>query len=545
MSKKLKLISLVLSVAVMISLLGGCVVPAQNSNQPSDLSSTTDEKLAFPLKEQITLRYFATFGATGTGLNNNGETELFKELERRTNIKFEHINAPTADEGQTLNLMLAARDVPDIIEDNFGKYPGGINKAKAEGIIIALNDYLEEYAPNFNKLLKEYPEDIGKEISTVNGEYLNLPYVNTDLQVLTIRGLSVRGDWLDELGMDAPVTIDDWYKMLTAFKEQKGAERPLALKLEIQSGFLGCISGAYGIFTRNKAPFYLDGDTIKFGPYEAVYKDYLQTLHKWYSEGLISKDSPMSTVAQQEADFVNGKSGAIEVSAVANTRLSLQGKELKPTFQMRPVPYPVLKEGDKNLFLYTGKISSLSGKCLCISSTNKHVKESVMFLDYGYTPEGSVLYSFGIEGESYQKNADGKLEFTDKVVNDPDDRPYTEVLMKYARGSSWGSYTLHPDFGAAMSLSEEQRESNRAWNIHAEDYIKNKNSAKNKMTDDQNAQYTDIITPIRTYIAEMFLKFVSGQEPLSNFDQYIQKLKDMRIEEAILLRQLGYYQYLQ
>ncbi len=36
-------------------------------------------------------------------------------------------------------------------------------------------------------------------------------------------GLMIRKDWLDELGLEIPVTYDDWEIVLTKFKEEKGA----------------------------------------------------------------------------------------------------------------------------------------------------------------------------------------------------------------------------------------------------------------------------------------------------------------------------------
>ena len=40
-------------------------------------------------------------------------------------------------------------------------------------------------------------------------------------------GPIIRADWLEELGLEVPQTIDDWTNVLTAFKEQKGAQAPL------------------------------------------------------------------------------------------------------------------------------------------------------------------------------------------------------------------------------------------------------------------------------------------------------------------------------
>ena len=42
-------------------------------------------------------------------------------------------------------------------------------------------------------------------------------------------GCSRSKDWLDDLGLDTPVTYDDWYNMLKAFKAEKGAVAPMML----------------------------------------------------------------------------------------------------------------------------------------------------------------------------------------------------------------------------------------------------------------------------------------------------------------------------
>ena len=39
----------------------------------------------------------------------------------------------------------------------------------------------------------------------------------------------IRKDWLDDLGLEVPETIDEWYTALKAFKEEKGATAPLTL----------------------------------------------------------------------------------------------------------------------------------------------------------------------------------------------------------------------------------------------------------------------------------------------------------------------------
>ena len=42
-------------------------------------------------------------------------------------------------------------------------------------------------------------------------------------------GLQIRQDWLDDLGLEHPKTYDEYYDVLTAFKNQKNASAPMML----------------------------------------------------------------------------------------------------------------------------------------------------------------------------------------------------------------------------------------------------------------------------------------------------------------------------
>ena len=84
-------------------------------------------------------------------------------------------------------------------------------------------------------------------------------------------------DWLDQLGMKIPETMDDWYQMLNKFK-QMGVASPLTLT---PSDF-GCdlFVGAYGVIMDS----YIEDGTVKYGPIQPQYKEFLTTMKKWYDE---------------------------------------------------------------------------------------------------------------------------------------------------------------------------------------------------------------------------------------------------------------------
>ena len=130
------------------------------------------------------------------------------------------------------------------------------------------DSYIDSGAPNFKKVITD-----GSELSAVydkgsktdDGNYFAFPNFNTG-DVRTFAGPMIRKDWLDDLGLEVPETIDEWTAALTAFKEQKGAVTPLTA-IDSYLTVTNAFNGAFGVGQR----LYLDGSTVKFGPLESGY----------------------------------------------------------------------------------------------------------------------------------------------------------------------------------------------------------------------------------------------------------------------------------
>jgi putative aldouronate transport system substrate-binding protein len=48
---------------------------------------------------------------------------------------------------------------------------------------------------------------------------------------------------------------------------------------------------------------------------------------------------------------------------------------------------------------------------------------------------------------------------------------------------------------------------------------------------------------LNTYIDEMTVKFITGKEPLANFDKYVAQLKALNVDEVVALRQKALERY--
>ena len=150
------------------------------------------------------LTYWASLNAAITA-NSFDELPYWQELMARTNTKvsFQHVAANNNVAEAFAVLTASRRSMPDIIEYKWINYAGGPQKAIDDGVIIALNDYMQ-YAPNLKKFLDEHP-DIANMVKTDEGNYYCFPFLRGDSYenntLLYTEGWVYRTDLLAKAGV--------------------------------------------------------------------------------------------------------------------------------------------------------------------------------------------------------------------------------------------------------------------------------------------------------------------------------------------------------
>ncbi len=194
---------------------------SESSAAPSG-SEAQDPASTYPMSGDRKLTYWV--GVSVSNYNdNNAKLPLWQELMKNTGITIEFQHPAVGQEQENFNLMLASGEYPDIIESKYAE-PAAMLE---DEIIIDLTDVLPQYAPNLYDYLKANPE-IDRQVKNDDGQYLLFPFIRPDPLLQISSGPIVRTDWLNELGLGQPETIDEWTTMLTAFRDQKGADVPLA-----------------------------------------------------------------------------------------------------------------------------------------------------------------------------------------------------------------------------------------------------------------------------------------------------------------------------
>lgn len=539
MNKSMKFLTLFITTTMTITILAGCgAKTSSESSSSSTITNTESEAKAgnptLPLVTKPTT--FKVWQQTSADITSAVKTldnnEYYKELEKRTGVHIEFIHPTMGQEQASLNLLIASGDFPDIVQMTMGTvaYPGGMDKAISDGSFIKLNDLAKKYAPNYLKLANSSADNI-KATITDSGNIAGFYGISPTVQPAWF-GNVVRQDWLDELGLKTPVTFDDWHTMLKAFKEKKGAVAPMMLNYTGFS-YSDIFNAGYGVGEK----FYQVDGKVKFGPLESGYKEYLTMMNKWFSEGLIDKDFATKHDFVPSTTYTStGKAGAwTDIYVLLSVDKAKSGSS---TYRAVGVPAPVKTAGDS---LHLRQLNINVGTTYCsVSKSCKDPATAVKWLDYAFSPDGAMLANYGIKDSTYTIGSDGKPAFTELITKNPAGLTPGQGMAKYVKAPPSGDMEYHWE-RELTGQPKDNLEAQELWG-------KNNDGAYNfptgaTLTTDEGTEFAQITGDINTYISEMNIKFIIGKEPMSNYDQYVSKIKSMNIDKAIKLEQAALDRY--
>lgn len=181
---------------------------------------------ALPLKEDTaTFSFFWTYPPfLAEMIEDLTDGYARQELEARTNVHIEFNAVSAAVAGEQFQLMVAADSYTDIIQDVVNYYTAGMDRAVTDEIVMDLKDRLPVDMPVYNEMVTAN-EEIRKQLTSSDG-YIGAIYRLYAEPSVPKSGNIVRQDWLDDLGLEIPRTVADYYDVLTAFKNEKGATEP-------------------------------------------------------------------------------------------------------------------------------------------------------------------------------------------------------------------------------------------------------------------------------------------------------------------------------
>lgn len=504
--------------------------PAQTENQPEEAGP-----FSYPMDTKVTL----TLNYNPYDLNNIPEyardNYFWERIQEETGIGLEFIGSASnaTSTSEEFLLLLASGDYPDMFICDWIVFPGGPSAALADGYIQTLDSYIE-WLPNLQQYLKDNP-DIDKAIRTDSSELYGTPWVREKGTNLG-GGMSIRKDWLDQVGMDVPTTLDELHTALVAFQNKLGVAHPMSF--EFRWMWEQYLSAPLSSPFNTTYPYYVVDGKVSYGPLSEGYKEYVGTLAQWYAEGLLDPDLATVDKSTVQSKFANSEIGVV-LQQFSNTENCIKAlKEVDPSYEVAAVPSLVLNKGDKATF---GQYwASFEGSfMLTMSTQTKHPEEVCRFMDYNFSPEGIKLCAYGTEGVSYEADENGNfVKFTDLILNNPAGDSPSTARRYFAQTQNWAypgidlNYFVDARTLAIMDIWEKSADMEShifppvTYNVEENKIVSTKYSTMD------------------TYCREQIVKFVLGTLPMEQWDKFIDELKGLGAEELQGIAQNAYDRYM-
>ncbi|MEE2522220.1 extracellular solute-binding protein [Pseudarthrobacter sp. J75] len=322
---------------------------------------------------------------------------VHQKLEELTGKDIEISWVPNASYGDKQNITMASDDIPQLMV--FTTKSSAFIKNAEAGAFWDLTDKLEKY-PNLKTNTPEVQAN-----SSINGKVYGVFRARSAMR----SAVMFRQDWLDKLGLEAPKTTEDLYKVAKAFTEQdpdgNGQNDTYGITIPKWGG-LGTNSpydlieewyGAGNRWTEKDGKLVPSFETDEFLEANAFVK-------KMISEGLVNPDFATFDPTKWNEPFLNGKGGIIiDVDSRVSQIINLF-KQTNPADFENKVGFVGNLEGpDGELHAhptdgYAGFIAASKSQV----RTEAELDKVLEFLNEMNSEEVAVLLNNGIEGVNFQ-----------------------------------------------------------------------------------------------------------------------------------------------
>ena len=414
---------------------------------------------------------------------------------------------------EALNLMLASGEIPDIVGSS--RIKDFVNQYGPEGAFIPLNDLIEEHAPNIKAYLDERPE-IAAALRAADGNMYYIPYLPDGKYG---RAYWIRTDWLNNLGLEVPQTVDEFEAVLRAFKTQdpngngEADEVPLFFRQwpELIRMVTLWDGRAHGSDVYHD--FLVEDGKISHGYIGEGYREGIKNLARWYAEGLI--DAEVFTRGSSARDFLLSENlGGATHDWFASTGGYNSLSEQIDGFEFKAMAPPASPSGRR---IEEHRRILIKPDGWAMGHTNEHPVETIKYFDFWFTEEGRRLANFGVEGEQYDM-VDGKPIFKQEFLDaGPVNRSLYQIgsqlqgrgyFQDYNYEIQWtnefalegielydqGDYLI-PDFLGVAFTPEEQKVYDKSWGS-VRDYMLERQQAWILGSADIEAEWDDYLAQL-------------------------------------------------
>lgn len=540
-----KTLAALLTIMLIIALFTGCAndnattptatpEPVEPSNPNTEVSpdeSTQINNVKLPLTEEpVTFIMWTRNGTIFDGFNDYEDNEVYKEMERRTGVNLDFLHPTTGSENEAFQLLMVSQDYPDFLHGAASYYLGGMDKAIQDGVTIRLNELAEQYMPNYVYRLN-INKDVKRQSLSDSGNLWGVHHV-VDRPQGAFFGLGIRQDWLDKEGLSKPRTMSEFENVLYIFREKYTRENHPPLYLSSAGFSFGySLAGSYNVAGRDYIN--VDGE-VRYSPMEPGFKEYLMKLADWYAKGLIDPDSMATSNVLPPTDTItNDDIGVYDYIYTFSSMYKLSAAD--PDYRLVALTTPAL-DGKSYADIHVRQQNDWIrvGNSMAISTSCKDVVLACKYWDYFFCDDGIILSNYGIEGDTFEYDADGNPQYTEKALSFGN-ISYTQT--KYCLHN----HPVYTIWSRELSvLDDDQKAAESIWGQAGSEYIMPQGVT---LTEAEGAEHSEIKSTLDTFVNENAALFITGQKSFDEWDKFTATLKDIGYERAVEIQQIALDRY--
>lgn len=519
----------------------------------SDVSSTESQDNATKVEEErVTLTIAAVASDRVVDYETNYLTGL---LEETANVDLEFVILPATETKQKITMMMSSGEkLPDIF---IGSVLGSADLlAYGEaGKILPLTEYFNdpEAMPLFHENVTE--EDKALMINYVmsaNGELYSGPTYSPELGNEYPDRAYINTDWLEALNLEMPTTTEQFYDVLKAFKEQDPNGNGIADEIPMvgSKGGWSCqpiqfLMNAFQYTDNVYHYLYVEDGTVTAAYLHDEWKEGLTYINKLVSEDLLSPLSFTQDAAQLTA-MVKNEDVQIVGVYTSGASLHTSGAAKDAFAPLAPLT------GPDGACYSAYKKAKPSGKFV-ITSDCEDVDAAIRVLDACYDRLISQVTRFG----------EPEVDWTTEVGDC--ESPYAAVGV----ANKTGFIELNEIWGTAQNKhwntnNPMYRSADDEWHIHSRGVDMKSTDPSSDLivipqavalymdkhpdelllklahAPEDETEFADLYAAIKTYVNESTTRFMVGEMPLSEWDEFLKTLDEIGIERMLELAQKAY-----
>ena len=479
-------------------------------------------------------------------INNNVWTRCYQD---DLGIKLNYTIAAAGDDyTQTLTMAIASNELPDLMD----LPPEEFSELANAGMLADITDSYEKDASDLLKQTIEVDGGIQLASAKVDGKLYGLPQLSAADGTCDL--LWIRTDWLENLGLKAPTTMDELIEVAKAFRYNDpdgngqddtwgiGFQKAIVSEDGASPGSYEGFFAAYGAYA--KAWVKGDDGKITYSGINNGIKDALTQLNQMYEDGLIDPEFGVKDTVKLGEDISAGKVGmfyGLEGMPWGACKSNIENNP-EAEWQCYPIVSATDEPAKPITYVRISRYYAANAKC---EHPEALVKIANVFQDkinsldsteetlntFGVDPETGINFAeyaaFGMDPaiqkcNTYYKEIKDTLEGNSKIEDiHPEAARYYNVIKTYIDGGmdkasnslGWNYYKFIGPEGS--------------WNTIINDYKANDKLVQSAFFGAPTPTMSTNLVSMDKLQSETFVNIIMGTQKPETFDDFVKQWKEM------------------